>query len=62
MRNQVSTASGDAGVVCNGGVVVRERSGKRGKWGLGHRYILIQTSLNQIVMGKCGLLPVTANY
>lgn len=32
----------DAGAVCNGRVVVRERSGKRGKWGLGHRYIIIQ--------------------
>lgn len=42
----------------NGGLVLRETDWKEANEELGHKYI--QMSLNQVLMGKCVLLSVTA--
>ena len=34
--------------------------GREADGGLGHEYVVIQTSLSEMVMEKCGLLPATA--
>lgn len=52
-------SAGGSGCDSKRGVAVRETDGKKADGRLGFKHIATQAFLNQMVMEKCGLFPVT---